>query len=193
MSAKLYGIFTCPQCGELRKYFDKQKLCYQCRWWAKHHNGETRNAPLRIRDGFCMKHGLAYSSYRSMKKRCLDENYPRFYDYGGRGIKICDRWLGPNGFRNFVEDLGDRPNKTYSLGRIDNESDYCPENCRWETANQQATNKRNNLLIPGVSYSTASHMWRAYYQKNNIAKSKLFASKDDAIRQRKLWENELQQ
>lgn len=188
--AKLYGVFTCPQCGEERKYYDKQQPCYACRWWAKHHAGEKR-VPKRIRDGFYTEHKDVYDCYLNMKKRCLNKNTTNFNDYGGRGIKICDRWLGPHGFRNFLSDMGDRPSKEYSIGRINNNDGYKPENCRWETPNQQAVNKRNNIPFPGVSYSKSSHMWRARYQKNGVSKCKYFRCKNDAIIQRRLWEDGL--
>ncbi len=87
-----------------------------------------------------------YNSYKSMLERCLNSNSTGFERYGGRGVKVCDRWLGDNGFRNFYKDMGVRP-KGFTLDRINNEGDYCPDNCRWATIKSQNRNRRTNVLI----------------------------------------------
>ena len=91
-----------------------------------------------------------YSSYTKMKHRCLVPTNLKYPDYGGRGITICSRWLEPNGqgFLNFLADMGRRPaGPKTSLGRVDNNGNYEPANCRWETVNQQARNTRRNIFI----------------------------------------------
>lgn len=81
-----------------------------------------------------------YSSWSSMKSRCLDLNNKH---YGGRGIKVCDRWL--ESFNNFYEDMGERP-EGHTLDRIDPNGNYEPSNCRWADSSEQAVNKRENKL-----------------------------------------------
>lgn len=95
------------------------------------------------------KHGLthdhkgAYRSWKDMRQRCNNPNNKSYDDYGGRGIKICERW---NSFANFFADMGDRPEK-HSIDRIDVNGNYEPNNCRWATDKEQARNKRNNHIM----------------------------------------------
>lgn len=86
-----------------------------------------------------------WSSYRAMKKRCYQETNKDWDRYGGRGIKVCDRWL--NSFENFLEDMGERPSKEFSLERIDFDGDYTPENCLWADNYSQARNKSTNVWV----------------------------------------------
>lgn len=84
-----------------------------------------------------------YQSWGCMIARCTNQNNTGYADYGGRGIKVCDRWLS---FENFLEDMGDRPEGT-SLDRIDNNGNYEPGNCRWVSSEIQARNHRRNINL----------------------------------------------
>lgn len=90
-----------------------------------------------------ISHGIYYS-WRSAMRRCTDPDNPDFHNYGGRGIKMCDRWLeNPALFRT---DMGDKP-KGYTLERKDVNGDYEPGNCVWATKKTQARNMRVNHLV----------------------------------------------
>ena len=84
----------------------------------------------------------AYRSFVAMHTRCSNPNRREWPDYGGRGIRVCRRWSGRDGFSHFVDDMGERPEGT-SLDRKDVNGNYCPENCRWSTPTEQNNNRRN--------------------------------------------------
>lgn len=86
-----------------------------------------------------------YNTWSSMKKRCHKINHKSYKDYGARGIFVCENWL--NSFENFLNDMGDRPSKEYSLDRINGKLGYYKENCRWATKKEQNRNVKNNVLF----------------------------------------------
>lgn len=86
-----------------------------------------------------MSRTIAYRAWDTMKKRCNNPNCVKFKNYGGRGIKVCERWLK---FENFISDMG-HPPEGFSLDRIDVNGGYEPSNCRWATKQQQSDNRRS--------------------------------------------------
>lgn len=90
------------------------------------------------------KHGKRnspeYHSWNSMIRRCTHPQRDHYSYYGGRGIKVCDRWL--TSIDNFIADMGPRPARGMSIERNDPDGDYEPKNCRWATAKEQRANHR---------------------------------------------------
>jgi hypothetical protein len=88
-----------------------------------------------------------YESWRAMRDRCELASHPHYQRYGGRGIRVCEQWLGPEGFANFLRDMGERPSGKHSIDRIDNEGHYEPSNCKWSTMVQQHQNRSTNVNL----------------------------------------------
>lgn len=101
--------------------------------------------------GFCSNgiRATEYMIYHGMLSRCYNPNFTGYENYGGRGIIVCDRWLGENGFVNFYADMGKRPSMLHTLDRYPNNETgiYEQSNCRWATDEQQSRNKRTNVYF----------------------------------------------
>ena len=134
-------------------------LC-ECACGAKvHKNNNSLNGGVKSCSSACgitasnkrrARHGMwkskEYSTWRSMRARCLDPSNAAYKNYGGRGISVHPAWAGSDGFDAFYTDVGPAPEgKRVSLDRIDNDGDYEPGNVRWATPKQQALNKRTNV------------------------------------------------
>jgi hypothetical protein len=133
-----YWICRC-KCNTIKSVYERSLLkgySTSCGCWRRESaaiNNQTHG----------MSHLPEYYIYRSMLNRCFNKNVKNFYLYGGRGITVCRRWLGRNGFVNFLSDLSRRPSKKHSLDRRRVNSNYTPLNCRWATKKQQARNRRH--------------------------------------------------
>lgn len=118
--------------------------------------GETRSCGCLERDNrltSSVTHGHTVARERSpeywtwiaMKARCLIESATGYKDYGGRGIRICERWV--DSFAVFLADMGPKTSPKHSIERIDNNKGYEPGNCRWATRKEQNRNTRNNRML----------------------------------------------
>lgn len=97
---------------------------------------------------------ILYGTWLQIKQRCLNPKNQAYKFYGGRGIKVCERWA--NSFPAFVQDMGERP-EGYSIDRIDPNGNYEPSNCRWASKKDQMLNTRvvRTVVIEGVEYKAA--------------------------------------
>lgn len=112
----------------------------------------------RIRYSIKRQYKKEYAAWNALKKRCYNPKDKGYCNYGGRGIKVCDRWK--NSFKNFLSDMGKAPTKDHSLDRYpDMNGNYEPSNCRWATRAEQATNTRRNRRIEWRGQTKTLSQW----------------------------------
>ncbi len=99
---------------------------------------------------------VEHTTWCQMIGRCANPSNVRFADYGGRGIRVCQRWS--ESFAAFLEDMGPRPGR-HTIERIDNNGNYEPGNCRWATWSEQASNKRSNRMLEHEGKSMTLAQW----------------------------------
>jgi hypothetical protein len=154
---KMICLCECGNQTSVVAYSLRQKTTTSC--------GCYRNEILSLRrttHGKSKTHEL-YKTWAGMHSRCKSTMHKAYLDYGGRGIKVCERW---HKFENFLADIGERPFNKASLDRIDNDGDYEPSNVRWATAIQQGRNKRNNKLITFNGKTQTLSTWAAELNLN---------------------------
>lgn len=100
--------------------------------------------------------GTAAMRWKGMMDRCYLESASNYYNYGARGIKVCERW---HYLPNFIADMGEPPTPEHSLDRINPDADYYLENCRWATAKEQGRNRRNNRLFTFNGKTQCASAW----------------------------------
>lgn len=86
-----------------------------------------------------------YKSWARMKNRCYNKGNKSYKNYGGRGIKVCERWV--NSASNFISDMGPKPSRFHSVERVNNNGDYEPTNCKWATRYEQSRNRTDSFKI----------------------------------------------
>ena len=157
-----FGIYKCGLCGnEFRASINdiKSKKTKSCGCYHKRRVKESN-----------ITHGLGttrlYGIWLKLKDRVLNPKHKQYNDYGGRGITICDEWKNDfMSFYNWALSNGYEENKGLSIDRIDNDGNYCPENCRWTTRIMQSRNQRISKLntsgFKGVSYNKRDKIFKA--------------------------------
>lgn len=171
-------LCKCDCCGKLMKIqtttrVKKQQSC-----------GCLRNKKAKE---YHTTHGLSntkiWGRYKHMVERCYKKYHKSYKDYGGRGITVCNEWLGENGFINFynwaIENGYDENKPTYyqTLERINNDLGYSPTNCRFASLKEQALNRRNTIKITYMGETKTVSEW-----------SEIIGVKESTIRNR-LYKN----
>lgn len=141
---------TCTLAGCSRKYESRGLCGSHC---AALRRKEKRQANV---------YKPEYVTWASMKRRCYGVSAANYARYGGRGIKVCDRWR--ESFLNFYQDMGDRPSPKHTLERINNDKNYEPNNCRWATSKEQANNRRSSRILVLNGKSQSLRLWAEEYQ-----------------------------
>lgn len=145
---------------------EKHICCIKCRGeYLKTHNGSYKHGDTKSQ---------LYNVWVNMRARCYNKNNNRYSTYGAKGIKVCDEWLGENGYQNFMKwayENGYSTEKTetghikYTLDRIDFYGNYEPSNCRWITIQEQQNNRKDNKYI---TYNGETHTMAEWSRILNV-------------------------
>jgi hypothetical protein len=131
------------------------------------------------------KHGMTktpeYQAWINMRSRCFNPKHPRYADWGGRGIKVCDRWLV---FESFYADMGKRP-EGLTLERRDNNADYSPDNCVWASRKEQVANRRLRKDNSSGYKGIAKHSKSGWMLREGNSYIGTFKTVDDALTTRR--------
>jgi len=132
-----------------------------CLWQSKKYT-------LSYKHGYSKNDNISseYNSWLTMKARCLNPRTPNYKNYGGRGITICSRWIGEDGFINFIKDMKDKPTKNHQIDRIDNDGNYELSNCKWSTRKEQMRNRRNSVFYEYNGVRKCLAEWIEYLFEN---------------------------
>lgn len=178
MSIKNGLIKNCCKCG-------KEIYVQPSRWEAgrgRYCSRSCGNSMTSKKHGHSTgnKFSSTYSTWATMKSRCINTASPKYYMYGEKGITVCEEWLD---FSRFLRDMGERP-KGMTLDRIDGTKGYFKENCRWATPAQQQRNLKSNVMINykeqeyiltdlanllGLSPATLKYRIRAGWNENDYS------------------------
>lgn len=132
------------------------------------------------------KHGLygsrIHSIYYNMKNRCYNPKYYLFRHYGGKGVTVCEEWMGDAGIENFYKwSIENGYQETLSIDRIDNAKGYSPDNCRWTTMKDQQNNRTNNRRITINGETKTMMQWANHFGVSYSAiQSKIYKGVPDA-------------
>jgi len=157
--AKRFTVIVVCQCGTFKQIPASRLISRVTRSCGCLHHEMVKNLNKDSKKSHGLSNHPLYNTWRGILHRCYNPKCKNYKDYGGRGIDVCDRWR--NSMALFLEDMGEKPGKGYSLDRVDNDKGYHPENCRWATRRTQNLNTRRTTVkgAPWTTYSKESNKW----------------------------------
>ncbi|MFE8919286.1 hypothetical protein [Staphylococcus pasteuri] len=171
-----HSLFKCQKCGET----------YKMNFYSWYHRGR-QICKCMYKD----THHKLYGRYDKMLYRCYNSNSDNYQYYGGRGIKVCERWK--NNLKNFLEDMQPTYFEGAELDRIDNDSDYSPSNCRWVTHSHNMHNRKNfknKTNFPGIKKNKNGYVGRIQINKISYA-TKQYPTPEEAFEKLQLLKQRL--
>lgn len=137
---------------------------------------ETRKENALHLDKVRTKHGMSdsrlYRIYHNMVSRCYRKSINGYENYGGRGIRVCDEWLGKDGFQNFmIWSFANGYNDELTIDRLDSNGNYEPNNCKWATRKEQANNTRATICL---EYNGEKHSLTEWSEITGLSKQTIY-------------------
>ena len=165
-----WSLYGNPLAGRERRKHEADQKCevngceeevYSQDFCIKHYDKWWKYGdPLAGKEHHGMFKTKEWQSWMDMKNRCYNSNSTHYKNYGGRGIKVCERWLDERmGFPNFLADMGKKPSLQHTLERCDNDGNYEPGNCKWATRIEQNRNTRTNIIHSVDDANKMRDMW----------------------------------
>lgn len=181
LTGRKFGRLTVIRKDDSRKYYwtcicscDKNaEISVSSKNLKSGHTKSCGCLQIEIASNVNTKHGMCktseYKAWAKMLSRCNNPKDKSYYNYGGRGIKVCDEWN--DSFDKFYEDMGNKPSKNHQIDRINNDIGYSKENCRWSTSHHNSMNRRGlgykTSKYKGVSWNKDKNKWVAQIQLNH--------------------------
>lgn len=164
-----YEITSCPICRRKRYLSRKSEENESNRQWINNNRERYQKKQKEYRESHpdkviemykdWVEENPIHSIWRGMKHRCYNQENEHYQRYGARGITVCDRWIGDDGYKNFESDMGPRPTPLHTIDRINNDGNYEPGNCHWATRKEQQRNTRWNVIVTINGRSQCLSAW----------------------------------
>jgi len=170
--SKSLRCFAVCECGTVKEFSLKCVTSGQIKSCSCLRKRGRRPRKPRIRKPVVQENAKERNSWIKMKERCYYPRHRAYKYYGERGIQVCEEWR--NSFKQFLEDMGKAPTRQHSIDRINNDGNYCKENCRWATPREQNQNRRDSRFVTILGETrTISHWARVFGKPDHVISKRL--------------------